>query len=169
MKILSSQDYQGLQVEVKSPETPEDFAYICNLAVGQKLYVSEKYVFYKLLTTERKYIKQIAAMSIDDALYGLAIIWDYTKRVVDLGFAGSEQEMKDYGFLQNAVGVFVPKKQRGGLIGSLMANYITDLFGEDVFCVGDSIEEQAFWTSPRVDKTHIKFMLTEKATVRINF
>ena len=169
MKILSSQDYHGFQVEVKSPETPEDVAYVCNIAAGQKLYNNEDGVFYKLLNTDRRYIKQIAAMTINDAVYGLSIIWDYAQRVVDLGFADSIEQLESFGFLRNAVGVFVPKRQRGGLIGSLMVNYNMDSFGEPVFCIGDSIEQQAFWTSPRIDKTHLKFMLTEKSTVRVNF
>jgi len=169
VKILTSQSYYGYNVEVKTPEAPEELNYICNLAIAQKLYVNEDYTFYKLLNNERQYIRQMAAMSIHDALYGLAIVWDYSRRIVDRGFAESMEQMESFGFLPQAVGVFVPPRQRGGLIGSLMVNNILDSFAQPVFCIGDSLQEQAFWMSDRVDKTYIKFMLTEKATVRINF
>lgn len=169
MKILTSQKYYGYNVEVKTPESPEELNYICNLSAAQKIYKDEDSVFYKLLNRDRQYINQMAAMTINDAVYGLAIVWEYSKRVVDLGYAKSLQDMDEYGFLRNAVGVFVPVAQRGGLIGSLMANNIMESFGKPVFCIGDDIKAQAFWTSDRVDKTHLEFMLTERATVRVNF
>ena len=169
MKILTSQNYHGMIVEVKSPETPEDSNYICNVAAAQKLYTNTESVFYKLLNRDRQYIRKIAAMTIQDAIYGLAIVWDYSQRVVDLGYAKSLQDMDDFGFLRQAVGAFVPPRQRGGLIGSLMVNNILDSFAQPVFCVGDDIQAQAFWTSERINKTYLQFMLTERASVRVNF
>lgn len=169
MKILTSYRMYEHLLELKIPESPEEMAYICNMAAGQNLYVNEEHTFYKLLNFDRKYIKQMVAITYGDSMYGISIIWDYAQRSVDLGRAKSIEQMKEFGFIQYAIGAYVAPKQRGGLIGSLLVNENMESFKKDVCSIGEDLQSQAFWASAAVDKKYLKFMLTDRSTVRINF
>lgn len=169
MKILSEHTVYGYNIVINAPETHADFNYICNVSLAEHLYEKEEWTFYKLLNNERHYIRHIAALMHQDMVYGLAMIWDYAKRVTDKGLISSEEELLGYGFLQHSVGVYVPPKFRYGRVGSMVVNHVMASFAEPVFCNGNNVDQQGFWMSDAVDKTYLKFMLFDNNTCRHNF
>lgn len=169
MKTLSSHKFYDFKIAINAPETHEDFNYLCNLAVAQKMYENVDWTFFKLLDHQRQYIRHLAAVMVDDEMFGLSIIWDFTKRLVDLNKADSEQTLIDFGFLQNAIGVYVPEKYRGGKVGSLIANHTMESFGEPVFAIGNTEDQYWFWASKYVDKTYLPFVITDDYSSKINF
>jgi hypothetical protein len=169
MRVFTSYNFNGAEIAIKAPETHGDFNYLCNLAVAQKMFVNQDYVFGKLLNRERYYIRHITAIMHNDEMYGISLIWDYIQRAADLKRVESVEKMHEYGFLQHAIGVYVPDIYRRGKIGSLLVNYNMKSFDEDVCCIGEVYEQQKFWMSPRVDKTFLKFMLIDQASTKITF
>lgn len=169
MKILSTYEIYGLQIKIASPEDEVDFNYLCNLAVAEHIYEKPEWTFYKLLNNERQYIRHMAALMQDDVIYGLGIVWDYAQRVSDKGLVEDVATLLDYGFLQYAVGVYVSPHQRNNKIGSIIVNNTMTSFGKPVFCNGHTTEQQSFWMSETVDKTHLKFMLFDNNSAKHTF
>lgn len=169
MKVLTAQQYDHIKILVNAPETDEEFNYLCNLALAQHMFVDPKWTFFKLLNNERHYIRHIVAMMNNDYMFGLSIIWDYTRRAVEKEKAPDEETLFDYGFVKHAVGVFVPTWYRRGKVGSLLVNQTMESFQEPVFANANTFHQQQFWSSPCVDKTYLKFMLTDNETVRVSF
>lgn len=169
MKTFASYVLNGNEIGVVAPESHSDFNYLCNLARAQHMYIDENSIFYKLLGRERNYIRHITAITIDDEMYGLSLIWDYAKRAVNLNRVESEEKLFEYGFLRHAIGTYIGPKYRRGKVGSLITNFNLQSFEEPVFCHGATEVQQRFWASPRIDKTFLKFMLIGQTTTKIDF